>query len=170
MKIFGIGLPKTGTTSIAAALRILQLKVYHNTKGNINTIIDSHDAIFDLFHIKTHLHKALAKYPDATLFWTIRPKEKWIISFTIHNIYARLTYAKHREINTQDYNNTWEQHKLFVESMLTQYNVIKIDTESLSENGWIKICNALQLEIPNVPFPVLNTASEKLLRISDLLQ
>jgi hypothetical protein len=166
MKIFGVGLQKTGTVSIAEALRILQFRVFHNTQGNIDDIIESYDAVFDIFHDKSNLFKALKKYPDAILFWTIRPKEKWIISMVIHNLHARLSFAKDREIDTREYDSRWESHKKFVEDDLVgKFNVVKIDTESLNEDGWSKICGVLKLEVPNISFPIKNTKEEKLFRI-----
>lgn len=97
-KIFCIGFPKTGTTSLEEALSMLRYKVckghYNNNHTNylislfvnkefdeIDKIIDYYDVFTDLPWGGTDFYKYLAKkYPDASFIHTQREVNSWYIS------------------------------------------------------------------------------------------
>jgi hypothetical protein len=95
-KVFGIGLSRTGTTSLTEALKLLGYKALHfpdhkvtqsevyaffaSQSGCINlSILMDHDAITDT--PVCCLYKALDKsYPGSKFILTIREKESWLHS------------------------------------------------------------------------------------------
>jgi hypothetical protein len=83
-QIIVMGLPKTGTTSVAYALAALGYNVSHDTgdtlsSGRCNVIINTHETLYK------HLDK---KYPNATWFFTYSQNaSQWFDSFQYHFAY-----------------------------------------------------------------------------------
>lgn len=92
-KIFCIGLPKTGTTSVHHTLYKAGYKTEHfpymlvnNEKGKLvfnPSDIGNHDAISDL-PVVAMLDELVKLYPDAYFIYTYRNKEKWLDSCRRH--------------------------------------------------------------------------------------
>ena len=89
MKIFGIGLSKTGTTSLAGALEILGfsvkdcLGVKTYTKGDISSIDSSALATYDAFTdtpIPSFYQELDKLYPNAKFVLTVREMDAWLNS------------------------------------------------------------------------------------------
>lgn len=86
-KIFGIGLPKTGTSSLAIALRILGYKAFHNPKlhrslslEGVYKYLGNWDAITNFGE---HFYPQLdANYPGSKFILTVRDAEQWLASWT----------------------------------------------------------------------------------------
>ena len=89
MKIFGIGLSKTGTTSLARALNILGYRTRDNLgvvdyiRGDLSSInpgiLDTNDAFTDT-PVPNFYRELDAKYPDAKFILTIRDMDGWLKS------------------------------------------------------------------------------------------
>ncbi len=92
-KIFCIGLPKTGTTSVHYALRKAGFKAEHfpymlvnNEKGELVLNagdLGNHDAVSDL-PVAVMLDELVKLYPDAYFIYTYRNKKKWLDSCRRH--------------------------------------------------------------------------------------
>jgi sulfotransferase family protein len=87
-KIFGIGLSKTGTTTLAAALTILGMNTLHWTNPLTCELISDDDLhLFDAL-TDTPVCKAFEKYyymfPAAKFIYTMRPLDSWIDSMNRH--------------------------------------------------------------------------------------
>jgi hypothetical protein len=92
-KVFVIGLPKTGTTSVHHALQRVGYKSEHfpyrlvNYAGGELVLNDSdllnHDAVSDL-PVVAGLETLLELYPDALYVYTTREKERWLDSCRRH--------------------------------------------------------------------------------------
>lgn len=95
MKVLGIGLSKTGTTSLANALEILGLKCLHYDSERLASVVrgteqepdfrlyDDVDAVTDLpaaFFFK----EILLAYPKAKAVLTLRDPESWYSSISRH--------------------------------------------------------------------------------------
>lgn len=89
-KVFGLGLSRTGTTSLAAALEQLGMKIAHFplddnticelTNGRYRlTILCSHDGITDITTIPFYKELDLA-YPGSKFILTVRDKDSWLAS------------------------------------------------------------------------------------------
>ena len=89
-KIFGIGLSRTGTTSLTNALRVLGYtsvhypKYYHDSYFKIHIdehVLNEFDSLTDV--PVAHQYKNLdAKYPNAKFILTVRDEDSWIKSVT----------------------------------------------------------------------------------------
>lgn len=175
MKIFGIGLARTGTTTLSKALEILGYKSVHvecnvmevsTVDGNDifsikKDVIENNDAI-----VGTPLspcYEMLAdNYPDALFILTVREIESWLkscsISFTenlpmddnhraLHRwLYGSVLYDRDKFL--AGYNKFIKEVVGFFlnNNHLLAYNIC-------SGEGWKPLCNFLQKDIPNVPFP-----------------
>lgn len=81
MKVFGIGLSKTGTQSLAIALRMLGFTVIHYP-WNWDDIL-KHDAACDI-PIAARFKLLDAMFPDAKFIMTIRERQAWLKSCSKH--------------------------------------------------------------------------------------
>ena len=94
-KIFGIGLSKTGTTSLAAALDILGWQTAHFRNPITHAVIEHAD--FDLFDalndgpVSAYFEVLHAKYPNALFVCTTRPAASWEQSVRAHRMRTRGT-------------------------------------------------------------------------------
>ena len=89
MKVFGIGLSKTGTTSLARALEILGynvkdcLGITKYSKGDISSInetaLDTYDALTDT-PIPNFYRELDKKYPNSKFILTVRDMDGWLNS------------------------------------------------------------------------------------------
>ena len=186
-RIFGIGMHKTGTTSLCAAFTILGFKsahwntalwardVYHQVMiDGISQEVDRHYAFSDLpFPL---LYKRLDEaYPGSKFILTIRPEHKWLNSI-----------EKHWDVNVNPNRKYWEiapfthklhqilygqksfDRKVFAERYHRHnkevWEYFKHRPEDLLtmniDDGWEKLCKFLDRPVPLVPFPhELATAS-----------
>ncbi|RFN60042.1 sulfotransferase family protein [Marixanthomonas ophiurae] len=112
-KVFCIGFPKTGTTSLERALTLLDYNVckghYSNSHSNylislfvnkdfkeIDRIISYYDAFVDLPWGGTDFYLYLSKtYPDAKFIHTVRDPEKWYVS--LENMLTKLDKDKDKD-------------------------------------------------------------------------
>ena len=88
-KIFGIGLSKTGTTSLAQALEALGYRTKDNlgvvtyASGDLSSIdldvVDAHDALTDT-PIPSFYRELDAAYPGSKFILTVRDSNGWLMS------------------------------------------------------------------------------------------
>src|ERR1700730_11424481 len=88
-KIFGIGLSKTGTTSVANALQVLGYKTKDNmgvvkyVTGDLSSVdlhvVDANDALTDT-PIPSFYRELDTKYPGSKFILTVRDAEGWLKS------------------------------------------------------------------------------------------
>lgn len=173
IKVFGIGLPKTGHTSLTEALRILGYKSAKATIGCLNTdlslkydILDKFEALTDTPLTKRYVD--LDNKYDAKFILLTRNINTWLKScenwfsfenmskapdyFLLHkSIFGDGFYNKELFIKVFiDYYNTLYDY--FTEGYSTKYIILDI----CSGDGWKEICEFLKKDIPNIKFPHLN--------------
>lgn len=94
-KVLGIGLSKTGTSSLSKALSLLDFSTAHWTNPYSHDLLTKEDVpLFDsLTDVSiSHQYKEIyEEYPTAKFILTVRPIEKWKKSFLTH--YARSMHA-----------------------------------------------------------------------------
>jgi len=78
MKIFGVGLSRTGTISLTAALRVLGYSAHHYPPRPL-VAAATHDALTDV-PVIPHLRTLDCLYPDAKWILTVRDEEAWLAS------------------------------------------------------------------------------------------
>ena len=167
-KVFGLGLSKTGTSSLTRALSMLDYKSAHFVKVND---FNKYDAITDT-PIPV-IYRALdLQHPNAKFVLTIRDAEDWVKSFKNH-------------IERQEWSKRY--HKMRSDALLTTmqlYGTIYFDRQKFLDgyhrynqevkeyfagrdddflimdicqgDGWEKLCPFLGVPIPETPFPVKN--------------
>jgi len=166
IKIFCIGSPKTGTTSIYKALKILGYKTvrlfflytYYN-KGldyYLNLLKNSSfEAFVDWPLGKEDIYKKIDEMiPNCKYILTIRKKEthkkSWEHHFKNSPVEALVLSDLYGEMEKIEKRNeeiiNYFKHRT---SRLLIINIIERD-------GWKKLCNFLEKPIPNRPFPHKN--------------
>ena len=88
-KIFGIGLSKTGTSSLARALEILGYRtrdypgIERYLRGDVTSVdlevVDAHDALTDT-PIPSFYRELDARYPGSKFVLTVRERQGWLLS------------------------------------------------------------------------------------------
>lgn len=190
MKIFGIGLSKTGTTSLAHALEILGYKtrdypgLTHYSPGDLASIdeslLDTHDALTDT-PIPSFYRELDAKYPGAKFILTVRDSEGWLKSckkqFT-DKLAAKQNEAHNRLFMDLYGSTVFDEQKFlagyekFVGGVLEYF---KNRTQDLlvinvvAGEGWEKLCSFLGQPIPEIPFPKANVTQITWMNIDDIV-
>lgn len=188
MKVFEIGVAKTGTTSLGKAYEILGFKhkaedpdLYFKFIDNYDyevlfEVIDKYDAFQDgPWHNKDVDYKILdKKYPNSKFIILERDDESWIRS---NEKFYSPKY--HKDWENWEYSflidDRWvTQRESVIEEKLTYKNSKYLEIKEYFKDrqndllvmnicdgqGWEVLCPFLGKEIPNVPFPKLNVWGE----------
>lgn len=177
--VFGIGLSKTGTTSLAEALSILGLRCMDNPpitridRGEIvahwRWWLRGYDALTDLpaAAILPHL---LRDFPNARFIYTTRNMHDWLRScrhhFTAEMHASRVAqgavwnselcsafYGSHL-FDEDLYRAAYLRHDAFVRRAVPQARLLELD---VTQHGdWAALCEFLDRPVPPVPFPRAN--------------
>lgn len=174
VKIFGIGLNKTGTRSIAEATRILGFRTLH--KGDAATSAAVEAAIRDgnpplayigekfnaYFDVEAVVHNFIELdewYPGSKFILTTRHVEGWILSRTKH-VHANQARAARGEYNgtwlTVDvdaWRTEWDRHHRAVRAYFALRPDDLLEFDVTAGSGWETIAPFLGRSIPNRPFP-----------------
>jgi 3'-phosphoadenosine 5'-phosphosulfate (PAPS) 3'-phosphatase len=191
MKIFGIGLSKTGTTSLAQALTLLGFKtrdypgLSHYAPGDLSSIdaalLEAFDALTDT-PIPSFYRELDARYPDAKFILTVRDKAGWLKSckkqFT--QKLAEKQSATHNQLFMDLYGCTvFDEEKFaagydrFVQSVQDHFGdrpgkLLTLDV--IAGDGWEKLCPFLNKPVPEAPFPKANVTRIRWMAIDDLVR
>lgn len=174
-KFFGVGLNKTGTTSLPAALDILGVSCLHHThrvKGvlseesekNISpplSLLPQFDAFCD--HPIEKIYPELdAAYPGSLFICTARDKPSWIDSRRKHVLRNRSNPDYHGAwitIDEEAWSKEFDQH----EEKLSAYFQERADDllflDLFNGDGWLELCEFLCCDKPETPFPRENDAN-----------
>ncbi len=175
MKIFAIGLNKTGTTSLHHALKTLGFRSLHDwqrcseiaefaSAGRRHPLLDEYDAFLD-----GKLHQAYRPsaqwYPKAAFILTKRDKKAWIMSRINHVLFNRASgESTWREISTRYWSKQWDEHYRQVDEFFYGTDrCLKIDV--CGGDGWKRLCPFLEKAVPPKPFPMANGTKEKFERL-----
>ena len=180
-KIFGIGLSRTGTTSLTTALTLLGYKAIHFPDLSLtlslnlkikNDLLYQFDAFTDL--PISYFYKNLdKKFPNSKFILTTRDIDSWLNScanFRRFNYKSRnllsLDKFKRYKLRKKIYGCTHYDRELFKSAyenhVLTVKNYFKNRSDDLliinisDGNQWSSLCDFLQKDIPDCPFPHKN--------------
>ncbi len=185
-KIFGIGLSRTGTTSLNKALNMLSYHSVHWNNPHIKKLISGDDYfLFDGFTDITtsfQFEKLYRLFPDSKFVFTSREKKSWVKSVRKHykirrgidhpwelkrpNIESRFGGLGGRvEENLYSRFSTWEDAydnysnrvKVFFESK-PKYKFL--DLSICGGEEWFKLCHFLEKPVPSLSFPNTNKGPE----------
>ncbi|WP_420862173.1 sulfotransferase family protein [Algirhabdus cladophorae] len=178
--IFGIGLSKTGTTSLNDALEVLGYKPFHLPPiahveaGQIvsqwPTWVYKYNALTDL--TVAVLHRELAQeFPNARFIYTRRDMASWLNSCRRHmsqeladmRVVQKQTYLNDLSdafygshiYNEASYRAAYERHEADVMAQHSG-NANFMDYDLIGGEGWEPLCAFLGKSTPSAPFPVAN--------------
>ena len=174
MKIVGVGLNKTGTSTLGTCLRywgknhidFSMRDFYHWANGELDALIhtvDSHDSFEDLPWVMIY-REIDARYPDSKFVLTRRKDpQTWFKSLCKHAerkersdrhllIYGYETPHHHEREHVEFYN----QHLQSVRSYFSErpHDLLEVCWEE--GDGWSELASFLDLPVPNISFPHAN--------------
>jgi hypothetical protein len=172
-KVFGIGLNKTGTRSLAAAMRILGYRTLHKGDNATSALVDlaltegmpllSHigeryDAYFDVHAIVKSYALLDRQYPGSKFILTTRGLDGWLLSREKH-VHANQERAAHGDycgtwltIDRDAWTAEWHEHHAAVRSHFAGRDDL-IEMNVVGGDGWDVICPFLGRPTPRSGFP-----------------
>ena len=173
MKVFGIGLNKTGTSSLHSALELLGYRSHHggglDTHERISRAIDERepllryiepepDAIVDVLAITYYFHLADVQYPGSRFILTLRDIDEWVDSRRRHVERNQ----RMKEAGTYDGPfltvdpDTWTAEYVRHEAVVRAYFANR-PADLLAyrpvDGDWEPLCRFLDHPVPDTPFP-----------------
>lgn len=182
-KIFGIGLSKTGTTALAAALRTLGFHTLHWSNPLTGEVISEHDfPIFDAFldtPISFRFETLYYLFPNSRFIFTNRPYDSWLGSMTRHwqrhlgsSDFDRIKAAMAKPgqyqygeefrvinrslyFNYSNYREAFEAHEKRVRNFFSDKPRERfLELNILAGEGWPELCAFVKRDSPvRTPFP-----------------
>lgn len=190
MKIFGIGLSKTGTSSLAQALSQLGLKtrdypgLTRYSRGDLSSIdsslLDEFDALTDT-PIPSFYRELDSRYPDAKFILTLRERQGWLNS--CKKQFTQKLADKQNEAHNQLFMDLYDctvfdeakfsaGYDRFVQGVLEHFRDRPEKLLSLNitdGDGWEQLCPFLGRSIPDIPFPKANVTRIRWTKMEDLV-
>ena len=180
MKVFGIGLNKTGTSTLGHALRILGFKQHVGPRtdllqqwaaGNIEPIIDAakHFNNFEDWPWPLVYKELYQQFPNAKFILTIRSSpDVWFRSLCKHSertgptkqrewVYGHALPDQHQEEHIAFYEKHNAEVIRFFEDQAPDKLLVINWTDG---DNWAKLCGFLHTELPSVPFPHIKPLEE----------
>lgn len=172
-KIFGIGLNKTGTRSLADAVRLLGFKALHKGDAATSALVEraeaegmpllTHigprfDAYFDVEAIIRRFQELDGQYPNSRFIMSTRSLEGWLHSREKHvraniELAARGAYSgEWLEVDHDGWRAEWMEHHAAV----TNYFAGREDMlvmDMTAGDGWNKLAPFLGRRVPSRAFP-----------------
>ena len=166
VKIFGIGIGRTATSSLSYALMQLGFKTWHApariNSNNIQNYVNKFDALTDLWSVTNMDYKEIYKlYPNAVYILTVRDTESWFKSTKYYKKLGRVSrlIPGYEEMQNkikliskeyyEDYNKKVLEFFKDKPDKLLVMNIIKGD-------GWDKLSKFFKINIPeNEKFPYI---------------
>ncbi|MDD2661187.1 MAG: hypothetical protein PHY54_16160 [Methylococcales bacterium] len=177
-KVFCIGWPKTGTTSLTEALRMLGIFSWHfapwvigcrsfdsdisNLRMNLSSIA-AYTSVSDV-PVCVLFRELDQAFPDSKFILTTRREDNWLESAIsqhgglgqqrLVDAVSRWAYGTD-QLDRQLFLNRYRQHHQQVfEYFKGRSDLLVIDISE--DNQWSKLCDFLGLPVPNYSFPYLN--------------
>ena len=187
-KVFGIGHIKSGTTSLAAALKVLGYNVKDLPLGmvkcrNRKVSLDfrkaaKYDGLTDI--PAARFYKELdKKFPGSKFILTVREEERWLDSARRHVFigkwwkYPNRINQLHQDVlgdivyNEKKFRKAYHQHHKDVMDYFRNRKNDLLVINICNGEGWEKLCKFLGNEIPDVPFPRSNRGFHR--RLNDFM-
>lgn len=178
-KLFGIGMPKTGTSSLANACSLLGLSSLHFPDlGKIQEVDMAND-----LPVTAHYKKLDGLFPNSKFILTVRDQDSWEKSFSEH-IKIQNHIKRGREISK--YHPAFiHRVKLYGTHVLTLDVVIETRRKHEQDvleyfkkrkddllimdiaggDSWSMLCSFIDFQIPSHPFPHSNKTEDRLKKL-----
>jgi fructose-1,6-bisphosphatase/inositol monophosphatase family enzyme len=189
-KIFGIGLSKTGTSSLAQALQRLGFRTRdcmgaeRYLPGDLASIdmetVLAHDALTDT-PIPSFYRELDARFPGAKFVLTVRDRDGWLKSCRkqFNERSAAAQSEAHRRLfedlygtnifDEQSFAAGYERFVAGVREYFRQRPGDLLELNVSAGEGWEKLCPFLDRPVPDAPFPKANVTSIRWMAIEDLV-
>lgn len=176
MKVYGIGLSRTGTTSLNKALEILGYNAFHfphfdSFWGHIRIrgkFLD-YDALTDL-PVAIKYRELDRRFPGAKFVLTVRETEAWLSScerYPAFSVDSRPSQRpKFRALRQKIYGCDCFDRALFAQTSQRHYSQVVeyfrnrpqdlLILDIAKGEGWEKLCPFLGKPVPTSPFPRTN--------------
>ena len=180
-KIFGVGLPKTGTTSLHHAARLLGLRSVHfpsdrRTVAQLRRgdyrlkVAEANDLLCDV-PIPAIFPQLDAAFPESRFIYTWRALEPWLRSEanapfnaspprpgSTRDFYRAILYGV-TDFSDERFRWVHEDHHRKVMSYFSGDRAKDLLVMDITGgDGWEQLCPFLGLPVPDVPFPKSNVA------------
>lgn len=164
-KIFGIGLSKTGTTSLTKALEILGYSTIH-LPDNLD-MLEHYDAATDL-PIALHYQELDSIYPHSRFILTMRSMNEWLTSMKSHFDRLPPSYVGeyYVSLRRQAYGSEFFKEGNMREAYMAHEHNVRayfahrpddiLVLDICGGEGWDKLCRFLNVPIPAEEFPYAN--------------
>lgn len=179
LKILGVGMPRTGTATLAEALRMLGFKTLHHAPERLdldNLTFDSFRCYDDVEAVVDapaayFFENVLANYPGCKAILTVRNSVRWWESIKWHSAKIHLS-ADVRHIREADrlhsllfgspwaeeflYRKAFERHNAWATQWLSDANIPCLELDIAAGDKWDKLCPFLGIDEPDAEWPWLN--------------
>ncbi len=180
-RVFGIGLNKTGTTSLHEALSLLGYESLHWGGPAVRKLVevsleigdpllsrvDPHfDAFSDILALSVNFELLDAQYPGSRFILTVRPIDDWIESRRRHvesNIRRQAAGEYHGGFVTVDepaWRQEWTAHVERVRGYFADRSDF-LEVDITDNASWGPLCDLLDRPSPRVAFPWINRNDEE---------
>lgn len=175
LKVFGVGLSRTGTLSLSRALTRLGIKTQHFPEdkttqeelrwGRYNlSILTKFQGLVDI-PVAPYYAQLDALFPSARFILTTRPTESWLVSMEDHFRY----WVEHRRDDYNDFVHACtygvlhfspdrmryvkELHEATVRSYFASRPGKLLEFSVFDGHGWRELCGFLGCPVPDEPYP-----------------
>jgi hypothetical protein len=175
-KIFGIGISKTGTTSLHAALEILGYRSVHFPVTMSE--IDSHDAASDI-SVACRFAELDKLYPGSKFILTVRDLNQWLDSCDRH--FSQRSSRDKLSPKSRDFivscirkvygtaiydpvlfKEAYQKHIQHVQDYFAKRPQDLLNLNIAGGEGWERLCPFVRQPVLKLPFPYKNKNCESL--------
>jgi hypothetical protein len=162
-KVFGIGLSKTGTTSLTAALRILGYRsVHYPPLDRLGLILGGCDAATDT-PVACSFRELDRRYRHSKFVLTVRNRDGWLASAEREFSGRRVSELWKREVRMRTYGvlewdadtfcEAYDRHLEAVRTHFRDRHEALLVLDITRTPSWAPLCEFLGRPIPEQPFP-----------------
>ncbi len=189
-KVFGLGLSKTGTSSLAEALNLLGIRTIHYPSDESTfeclrdgryrlPILEEYQGAVDI-PVAPFYAQLDAEYPGSRFVLTIRDPEPWLRSVELHWRLMMDWWENYPDfkrfqgfISARVYGSVGFSRERFLDAYDTHGRNVAhyfkdrpddlLVLDICGGEGWEKLCSFLGADIPDIPFPHANEWMHQLL-------
>ncbi|MEJ7812700.1 MAG: sulfotransferase family protein [Gemmatimonadaceae bacterium] len=192
-KVFGIGLSKTGTSSLTEALNMLGVRSVHYPHdddtfrelrdGNYRlSVLREYDGVVDI-PVAPFFAQLDAQYPGSKFILTVRGREAWLRSIELHwrlmmdwwhnfpqfkRFHEFISACAYGSIgfNAERFSYAYDAHEREVRRHFAGRPHALLVLDICGGEGWERLCPFLGAAVPDVPFPHANEWMHLLMQAS----
>lgn len=163
LRVFGIGLSRTGTKSLTLALKALGFKSFHYPPSpELMKYLKEYDALTDT-PIALNFKRLDEMYPNSKFILTIRDLNSWLESCKKHFMTPTVLRPWQIELRKEMYGTQVWNEERFKKTYFCHLEKVKeyfknregdlLIINIVNGDGYKKLCSFLRKPIPKKPFP-----------------